>query len=160
MIIKKGTPCIFLRISDYGKYNQMQEHIDCCKKNGYVWMLKVGQKPNESYIKEVIKSGGVIITKSTAKYGHKFYCSKILSIVPDDKLIYPDYYNEFMDYNFYDIETLKNDGFWVKVSEFVELSNEKVDKFVTSSTKRSLLECGTKFRVTHMNVEPIEDIKI
>ena len=65
-----------------------------------------------------------------------------------------------MEYNFYELDDLKKDGFWVKVEEFLELDNKIVDKFVTSSTKRSLLECGTKFRVTHMNVEPIVDLEI
>lgn len=160
MKIKRETPVLFVRISDYKKYNYVEEHKKVLDKNGYVWLLKIGKKSNENFVKKVLENGGGLIIKSTAKHGHNFYYCTFTTNKVDDSLLYPDYYNEIFDDEYYDLEELKKSCSWFKIEKMVPLSEEQVKKFVVIKTRRNLLECGTMFRVNQMYLEADEDIII
>ena len=159
--ILKDTPCLFVRLVDYKKNDFIEEHIKVFNNNGVVWLLKMGKPAKADYIKEVIKNGGGLITKSTAKNGSKFYFCNILEYNDNEELIYPEYYNEIFENEYYQQEEIKSIGTWFKITNIIEISDEIVDKFATISTNRSLLECGKKFnQVSQMHIKATVEIEI
>lgn len=161
MKIKKDVPCIFIRLVDYNKNNFIEEHIKAFKKKGYVWLLKMGKPTKDSFMKEVLKSGGGLITKATARNGNQFYYCEVESCTPDDSLYYPDYYKEIFENGFYTESDITKIGSWFKIKSINPLSDKQVDNFKTISTNRSLLECGKKFnQVSQMHVKSDKDIEL
>lgn len=161
MKIKKDTPCIFIRLVDYNKNNFIEEHIKAYEKKGYVWLLKMGKPTKDSFLKEVIKNGGGLITKATARNGNQFYFCELESIEPDDTLYYPDYYNEIFSDGYYDEDSITKIGSWFKLKSIKPITDKQVEIFKTISTNRSLLECGKKFnQVSQMHVFAEKDIEI
>lgn len=160
--IKKETPHIFVRISDYEKYDYIEEHNNILKKEGYVWLLKIGKTINRKYLSDVVKSNGGIILKTTAKKGNKFYYADLLDtdINNDDNPIYPKYYDEYLYYSGYDISYAKENGFWFKISNLREISNDIVSKFILNGNKKEMLDYAINTRVVHMYVSNKEDINI
>jgi hypothetical protein len=161
MNIEKDSKHIFIRLIDYKKNNFMEEHLKAFEKKGYVWILKMGKPSKIDYLKEVIENKGGLITKSTARNGNKFYYCKLDSYTPDKTLYYPEYYKEIFEDGYYDISKPDSLGTWFKVTSITEIPDSTVNKFVTISTERSLLECGKKFnQVSQMHVKAKENIKI
>ena len=161
MKIKKDVPCIFIRLVDYNKNNFIEEHIKAFEKKGYVWLLKMGKPTKEDFMKEVLKSGGGLITKATARNGNQFYYCEVESCKPDKTLYYPDYYNEIFDNDYYDKNEIENIGSWFKLKSIHPITDKQVENFKTISTNRSLLECGKKFnQVSQMHVKSEKDFEI
>lgn len=161
MKVLKDSKSIFVRLIDYKKNDFALEHYNVLKKNKKVWMLKFGKPIKESFIEEVIKTKGYLITKSTARNGSQFYICKIEKIDETENYIYPDYYNEIFKENSYELNEIKNIGYWIKIIDMKPIPKEIVEQFVTISTKRSLYECGTKFnQVSQIHVEALKDFEI
>ena len=159
--ILKDTPSLFVRLVDYKNNNFIEEHINVFKNKGVVWLLKMGKPAKTVYVKEVLKKGGGLIIKSTAKNGSKFYFCEIKEFDESEKKIYPDYYNDIFENENYQKEEIHSIGTWFKITNILEISDDLVNKFVTISTNRSLLECGKKFnQVSQMHVKANEDIEM
>lgn len=157
--IIKDTPCLFIRLIDYKKNNFIEEHMKTFKENGIVWLLKMGKPAKETFIKDVIKNGGYLITKATARNGNDFYICKIEEYSSDEIPVYPNYYKEIFEDGYYDTNDILKLGTWFKIVELEKVEDKIIDKFVTISTGRSLLECGKKFnQVSQMHVKAKEDI--
>ena len=161
MIIKKDTPCLFIRLGDYNKNDFLEEHLKTLKEKGEVWLLKMGKPVKENFIKYVAEQKGGLILKSTSKHGNKFY---YCIFEPDDfmdKKIFPDYYNDIFNDNYYFKSNLSELETWFKIKKIIYLNNEQVEKFKTISTDRSLYECGLKYhQVSQMHVKASCDINI
>lgn len=159
MNIKKNTKGLFLKISDYKNYDYAKEHYECYKRNGYVWMLKIGRTIKSDTINEIIKSNGVLIIKSTVKNGNQFYLCKIEKCVIDEEIVFPEYYYELFENEYYDLDDLKRNNTWLKINYMSPIDMEVVNKYIISSSKRPLIE-GCMFRVSHIFIENTEDVKI
>ena len=160
--MKKNTKCLFLRIPAFTRtLDVVGEHIKCYEKNGYVWFMKMGQKPSEAFIKMVMENNGGIIFKSQAKFGNKFYYGDLTSISPTlDNIAYPEYYNEIFKNMNMSIETTFENAIWFKIENIKELPIKKVNAFQTEKEK-SLYECATHlYQVSYMYVKTKEDIDI
>ncbi len=160
MKINKEKPCLFIRLTNYEDYSFIKEHEKVIKEKGHVWILKIGQKVNPQYLSKVLEEHGLLIMKTPAKEGHKFYACELKDIDPNNIDIYPEYYNDFLYYNGYDIETFKEVGYWFKIDEMKEIPDSTVEKFEVSSTKSNLLKVGKETRVVQMYVEPKDNITI
>ena len=159
MKIKKNTKGLFLKMSDYKNYDYSKEHFECYKKNGFVWMLKIGRSINPKTINEIIKNNGFLIIKSTVKNGNQFYLCKIEKCSIDEEIIYPEYYNELFKNEYYDLEELKRNNTWIKINFMKPIEMDIVNKFIISSSQKPLIE-GCMFRISHIFIENIEDIEI
>lgn len=161
--IKPETPHLFLRLNNYNGYDFIKEHKNCIDKNGYVWLLKVGKTINRDFIKSIIEKNGGIILKSSAKDGNKFYYCNLLDYeIPknDKEFIFPEYYKEFFDYEGYNLNDLKNTGYWFKISEIKEIDRKIVDSFVICNGKKPMLDVALYTRVVHMYIENSKEIEI
>lgn len=160
MKINKDRPCLFIRLTNYEDYSFIKEHEKVIKEKGHVWILKIGQKVNPTYLKKVIEEHGLLIMKTPAKEGHKFYACELKDIEPKNIDVYPDYYKEFLYFNGFDLDTFKEVGYWFMVEKMKHISDDIVEKFLVSSTKSNLLKVGKETRVVQMYVEPKEDVVI
>lgn len=160
MIIKKETPCLFLRIpSFYRNLDVIEEHLKVYKEKKEVWIMKMGKKPNEDFIKEIINKNGGIIFKKASKFGNNFYFGKLTSIRPNENnIVYPDYYNEIFNNMNRSLNVSFDDSVWFKVTDICELTKEEVDNFVTKK-ETSLYDAATHlFQVAYMYVSSKNEI--
>lgn len=161
MIIEKGTPCLYIKITNYDKKNYVIEHKNALEKKGYVWLLKMGQKVKESFLKEIIKKDGVLILKSSPKNGNKFYLCKFDSFKVDDTLYFPDYYNEILRNLYCSLDELKEEASWFRLTRIEEVDNDIIKKFSTISTKKDLYTVALRAKqLSQMYVEANEKIII
>lgn len=154
--LKKETPHLFLRLNNFENYNFIEEHKKVMDKYGYVWLLKIGKTINQEFVKKVIAEKGGIILKSSVKDGNKFYyCDLLSNEVPenDKELIYPNYYNEFFEYEAYNLEDLKKSGYWFKIANMREITEDDVYNFRICKGHKPMLDCALYSRVVHMYVE-------
>ena len=153
-IIKKRTPHLFIRINDFNNNDYIEEHRKVIKKNGYTWMLKMGKTINREYLKDIVTEHGGIILKSSAKRGNKFYYAEVVStdISKENKLVFPEYYEEYFDYEYYTLEQVKKDGFWFKITNIIDVDDEFVDNFIINNGEKPMLECALETRVVHMYI--------
>ena len=163
MNIKKNTPCLFLRIPAYTRsLDVVGKHVEKFNKENDLWILKMGKKPDEKYLKEIIEKDGGLIIKSQSKFNNKYYFCKLESINPLNSInmSYPDYYNEIFDNMGLNIEDTFNDSIWFNVSSMVEVSDNLIRNFYTAKEK-NLYECASHlFQVSYMYVKPNKDISI
>lgn len=153
-IIKNGTHHIFLRLNDFRGNNYIEEHRNVIGKYGYTWLLKMGKTINKEYLENIIEEKGGVILKSSAKRGNKFYYASLEStdISKDDKLIYPEYYEEYFNYEHYSLEKVITEGHWFKINDMIELSDENVNKFVINKGRKPMYECAIETRVVHTHI--------
>lgn len=161
MKIKKDSKSLFIRLVDYKRNDFAEEHYKTFLEHKKVWILKMGRRLNEEFIKDVIKDDGCLIIKSTARNGNQFYICKLNELNQDEEYIYPEYYNELFEENSYELSGIKRLGTWLKIVDMKKIDRNTVEKFETISTKRSLYECGTKFnQVSQIYVTSKENIEL
>lgn len=161
MIIKRNTPHLFVRLNNYENYDFIKEHKNVIKDNGYTWVLKIGKTINRDFINKMIEEKSAIIVKTPNKIGNKFYyCQLIPGDVHNEKLVYPKYYDEYLYFEGFSLDTVKENGYWFKIKNMIEIPEEVVKKFVIIKSKKSMYECATKTRVVHMYIENTEEINI
>ena len=161
MDIKKDCKCMFLRIpSFYRNLDVIEEHLDIFRKHKELWIMKMGKKPDQDYLEEVIKNNGGLIIKKASKFGNQFYFAKLESISPNNKLIYPEYYNEIFKNMNKKLEDTFEDSVWFKVTEIYKLTMDDVGTFVTKKGT-SLYEAATHlYQVSYMYVNAKHSIKL
>lgn len=160
--LKQYTPHLFLRLNNFEEYNFIDEHKKLIESKGYVWLLKIGKTINQEFVKKIIEEGGGIILKSSAKNGNKFYYCDLLSndINSENKIVYPEYYNEFFEYEAYNLEDLKKTGYWFKITNMRDITEDEVYKFRICKSHKPMLDSALYTRVVHMYVENDRDMKI
>ena len=162
-IIKKDTPVLFLRVSNYKNYDFIKEHMRVLKENGSVWILKIGRMMNLKFIDEVIEKDGGLILKSPVKSGnHFYYCKLTKDRLPEDEseLIYPEYYTTFLDEQYYTIDDFKKDGYWYKIESMREIPEEKMYNFIFAKTKKELSKIALYSRVVNFYLISKKDFDI
>jgi len=160
VLIKKESSCLFIRVPDYKNYNSIEEHIKCINKYGYVWLIKLGRKPNYTFMNQFMKDGGNLILKTTPKNGNKYYWFKVDSKVPDSNFIVPKYYDELFENEGYDIELLKTTHLCLKATQYKELTKEEVDFFETISKKKPLSTSILNSRAPQVYGKSIKEIEL
>lgn len=161
--IKKETPHLFLRLNNFLNYSYLAEHKKVMDEKGYVWLLKIGKTINQDFVKRIIEEHGGIILKSSVKDGNKFYyCDLLDNKVPEDntEFYYPEYYNEFCEYEAYDINELKKTGYWFKIANMREITEDDVYNFRICKGHKPMLDCALYSRVVHMYVENRIDMEL
>ena len=159
--VLKDTPHIFIRLNDFEGNNYIEEHIKVEKKYGYTWLLKVGKTINKNYLNEIIEKKGGIILKSSVKRGNQFYYCDLMSIDPtNEELVYPDYYNEYFVYGGYENSNIKEIGYWFKIKNIREISDDLVSNFVINKGGKQMMDCAKFTRVVHMYIRNTKDISI
>lgn len=136
-LIKEDSTCLFLRVPDYKNYNSIEEHIKKINECGYVWMVKLGKYPRRDYLKRFMHDGGILILKTTPKNNNKYYAFKVSSLIPENELIIPNYYKDLFEDEGYDISMLKNTHLWLQLDWYKEISEDKLNNYVTLSTKNA-----------------------
>lgn len=161
-IIKKETPHLFLRIGDYEHYDYIDEHMKVYKQYGYVWLLKIGKTINKEYLKSIIEKKGGILLKKPAKKGNQFYYADLISIdINCDKDIkYPSYYDEYLYYEGFNLDDVKKNGYWFKITNIRKIDNDIVSKFIINSNNKSMIDYALNTRVVHMYIKNKCEIKI
>ena len=141
MIIKKDTPVIFLRIPNFErKYNIIDEHIKVLEKNGYVDLMKLGKRPNELRVTDLFKLKGYLILKSASKFGNKFYLCTVEKINEQKKYCYPEYYNNIFYNMNSSLDKMKEEAFWIRITNMKEVESTIIDNFKTYSKKTSIYD--------------------
>ena len=160
--IKKDTPHLFLRLGDYEQYDYIDEHKKIDVETGSVWLLKIGKTINKDFLKKIVESKGGIILKKSASKGNQFYYADLIdiNILNDDNAKYPKYYDEYLYFEGLNIEDVKKNGYWFKISNIREISNDVVSKFIINSNDKSVLDYALKTRVVHMYIRNCEEICI
>lgn len=160
--IKKRIPHIFLRLNDFNNNDYIQEHRDVINKYGFTWLLKMGKTINKDYLNDIVEKKGGLILKSSAKRGNKFYYAEVVStdISKEEKMIYPEYYNEYFDYEYYTIEQAKQEGYWFKITNIIEVDDEFIDNFIINNGGKPMLECALETRVVHMYISNKKDVSL
>lgn len=157
MIIHANEKLLVLRFSTYKKYDFIEEHRKIIDATGSVWILKIGRKvPNKTLAEIQSKSAGLILKAPKVAGGKYYYCKMINSLnsKPTDEMEFPSYYRQLMK----DMYWFSMDGTWIKVAEFVELTNEEVAELKLLSNNRSLDEVFTETRTTMLYAYTSKDI--
>ena len=115
-----------------------------------------------NYLKDIIDNKGGIILKKTAKRGNQFYYADLISIdaKSEKNIQYPKYYDEYLYYEGYNLEDIKENGYWFKISNIRKIDNNKVEHFIINSNKKSMLDYALNTRVVHMYIKNDIDLKI
>ena len=108
----------------------------------------------------MINSNGGIILSNSKRKDKKYYYCKLESRKPEnEKLVYPDYYKEYLNYENYDFdETLKNET-WLKISSFIELTSEQANDFLIIKSGRKVVDC-IQSRAVYMYLYNKEEIQL
>ena len=157
MKLKEKTPCLFLKLANYKKYDYIEEHQKTLNENGSVWILKIGREINKEFIRSIIEKDGGIILKTPARINNKYYYCKLINNKPTKEIVYPKYYDEYLKYEGYNFEdTLKNEN-WFEIDSMEEMDPEDVEKIVIIKTQNKIVDC-LKSRAVFMYVENCEEI--
>jgi hypothetical protein len=140
--INKDSKHLFLRLSNFFEYDSVEETKKSFAKNGYIWILKTGRKPSNEFLDDVINSNGGIILSNSSRKNKKYYYCKLDTYNPrNEKIVYPSYYDEYLQYENYSFnETIKNET-WLKISSFIELTENEAEQFLTIKSNRKITEC-------------------
>lgn len=160
MIIKKNTPCMFIRVPDYKNYNAIDEHIKILKTNEYVNMIKLGRYPNADIINKITEKSGVIILKTTPKNGNRLFICIVDLKNGKNNINIPQYYEELFEEENYSMSELLKNYFWIKILNIYEVDKSVLDKFETYSTKKKLTDAIFNSRAPQVYGECIESFEI
>ena len=161
MKINKGTPCLFLRISDFKKYNFLEEHKKILDKEGFVWLLKFGKNVKPDYLKELKNNKGGLILKSSPKNGNQFYYCLFDKTEVDDSLKFPNYYNEVFEHENYYLEDLVKTQSWFRITKMFPIDDNLLKNIETCSSHKLLKESALKcHQVSQIKAEVIKDIEL
>lgn len=155
MKIKKDTPMMVFRFSDFRVYDFISLHEEVLNVNGFVWMLKAGRWHNADKIRTLIEFGGWMILKAPKGKGGKYYLTHFTEAeteAPNDKY-YPSYYKEFLNEN-------GEDGIWIKIDKITEMRMDDVQKFVVTKSGRNMIEVINSTMTAAMFIHNVEDIVI
>ena len=158
-MIPKTTPCLFLKLANYDNYNYIEEHKKKLDEYGEVWILKTGRLINRDFIQEVIEHNGGLILKTPSRVDNKYYFCKLESNEPNESIIYPEYYDEYLKYEGLNFKTTLTNENWFKITSMIELHQSDVEKIIIRKTQRKITEC-LKSRAVFMYVELKEDIEL
>ncbi len=152
MIIKKDTPCVFIRIPNFNRNTDIiKEHIEVLKNHKSVFLMKMGRGIRADFLDDIISKKGYLILKNASKYGNKFYLCNLENIRKDEKYVYPDYYNDIFEGMGITLDTAKKDSLWLKIISMKEVDGSIVDNFKTLKNHKSIYECALNlFQVSIM----------
>ena len=124
--------------------------------------MKTGKSINSAYLKNIIEQKGGILLKTSAKKGNKFYFADLLSvdISLEKQMLFPNYYKEYLYYNGYELDDVKKSGFWFKIKNVREISENEVRSFIVTSNEKPIYDYAVKTRVVHMYIHNDNDLKI
>lgn len=160
MIIKEKTPNLFLRLTNFKEYDYINEHKKCLENNGFVWILKVGKFIDKEFLESIIKNGGGIILKTPKRTDNKYYFCKLESYRPyNEKIVFPDYYKEYLESEGLDLNTTLRNENWLKISSMIELSDSQAEKFVTIKSQNKVVNC-VRSRAVFMYIENSSKLEI
>lgn len=161
MKIVKNSNHLFLKIPNYGRnIDVIEEHIKIYNEYKEVFIFKMGRNPSASYLNELIANNGCIIFKSHSKFGNKFYIGKVVSIGENEKMNYPEYYNEiFENMNLNKSEIYKL-GVWYKINNLVEISENIVNIFKTSKDKELYKSALRSFQTPFMYIKSTNNLEV
>lgn len=163
MKIKKETPHLFWRVSNYYDYDFIEEHKRTINQKGYVYALKLGRKVDSDFIKKVIEDDGAIIMKSPIKSGNKYYYCKVVDDkMPENKndLIIPNYYDELLKYEGLSLEDFDESGRWFKIVSIKEIPEDTIYKFNFIKHDNPVTESAILSRTVHMYIKNPEEIEL
>lgn len=164
MKLKKDTKNIYIKIPSYLRnMDVVSEHISICKKKGHVWIMKMGKKPSNNYLEDVIKESGGIILKSHSRFGNKFYYANLKSIKPskNENMYYPEYYNDIMKNMGISLDNLIEKETWLKAENFREISEEQANNFKIGNKDKEFTHVAKRaFQIPFMYITNTKDIEI
>lgn len=160
MILKRNTPVLFLRLSNFKNNDFVLEHKKIILNNGMTWMLKLGRKIDKKYLEEIIKCNSGLIIKESGKENFNFYFCKLESIKYDNSSIFPEYYYDYLEDQYYDLDYAIKEGNWFKITEIIKIDEYDVDKFIISSTKTPLKRLAINSRAPYSFCETIDIINL
>lgn len=149
MQLKHNRCILVLRIKDFFSYDFIEEHTKILKKNGKVWMLKIGKKIPEKSLEHVLSEGGyLILREQKQKGGNYFLCHmiKFKNTEISESSLFPVYYSEIKKYEY----EISLDGTWIcvdsieplnleVVSQLKLVKNQKLLTHVIDSTRTSMM---------------------
>ena len=160
MNLKEDTPLLFLRLGSFMGFDTIDEHRKVINDKGFVWMLKIGRKINESYLEDIIKNNAGIILKKSSKNDKKLYYAKLDSINYDNSNVFPEYYYDFLSEYGYKISDLnKSNCNWFKVTDIYELNSSESNKIIVSKNGKSLEESAANSRTPYIFCSVKKDVK-
>ena len=162
MFIGRNQKLLLLRYNEYRKYDFMKEHGEILKKNGCVWLLKVGKPLPEKSMDSIMESGGWIVFRGPKARGGKLYiahCREYFNGLPNEKMKYPQYYEEMID----DEDTWFVDdlhGTWLCIDYLAEKTSEISKHLFLLSNQKSAIDVLNVTRSSVMYVFSDVDVQV
>ena len=151
MEFKNNQQFLFLRMSNFDKYDFIDEHTKIINEHGYVWILKTGRKIDKKYLKELIKSESGIIIKKPSRTDDKLYYCKLENIDYDNSEMFPEYYYDFLTYNGFKISDINHDNScWFKISSITPIPSDITKDLVVTKNNNSLLNAAINSRAPYI----------
>ena len=125
MVINEETKMMLFRYNNYQKTDFIEEHKKILKKNGHVWMLKVGKKASKEKLDKILSDGGWMVLRAPKADGSISYIARFSEYLETQpiKAAFPAYYESFLNgedsYGF-DLSSEQ----WFKIEEIQELKDE------------------------------------
>lgn len=154
MVLVKGSKIVVFKYADIKSYDCIYEHNQLLRDNGYVWFGKLGQRPTDNRLSELLHKyeEGILILKNRDKL---FLCT-FTDFRSDRPLS-----NEYPPY--YDIEILNNQAFsvWLKLTSIKRIKDKAIlDNVVVKSSRQPILDSMSRSMCSYFFSEVKEDIKI
>lgn len=157
MIINKDTEMLLFRFANYRNHSFIEEHISVLRKEGYVWMLKLGKRSSVDKLEDIRKNGGWLILRSPKSAGSKSYLTKFTAIIegePEDNA-YPEYYNDFLNgAEQEDIYYLSEPTYqWFKIEYIAPLDCNAASSLVVAKTGKKVDDVISSTRTAVMFIK-------
>jgi hypothetical protein len=156
--LKKNQEVFVLRFSDRNGIDTIKEHMDIMTEAGFVWYGKIGIKPMESYLKNLIstKSVNLLIVQPG-----KYYFAECIdySTKRPDSSEYPKYYNN-QPYNILSFNS------WYKIKKIIPVKNTDVMESIIIKSSKNYLRNALKtsmspmFKAMVVKEIILEDVKL
>lgn len=159
MIIEKNQKCLVIRVSNFKRYNFIDEHKELVERDGFTWMLKCGKRIPEKALSEIQRSGGHLIVKTPKKQDEAYYYAHLCNFSNDEppsRLSYPKYYEEIVQEN----EENSLSGTWLKIDSLEVIGSQLIDHFRLVSNSHQLRDVVQATRTPFLYVISDEHLSI
>jgi len=159
VVINEDTKMLLFRYNNYKKTDFIEEHKKILKKNGYVWMLKVGKKASKEKLDKILGEGGWMVLRAPKADGSISYIARFSDYLETQppKAVFPAYYESFLNgEDSYEFDLSSEQ--WFKIEEIQELAGEDASNLVLEKTGKTVEDVIGTTRTAVMYITNKKDI--
>ena len=130
MQLEEGQKLLVLRYSDFLQKNCIQLHVDLIDKLGFCWFGKIGQRPSQKFITQIMAfdKPQILLHSST-----KSFLCEVLEVTYDKpESGYPQYYEEAL------FRRNHNPSAYFKLKSIEQVPKNILKSFIVVSSKNYL----------------------